>query len=115
MTLLPRRPEGPDVLTIPTPPLQRAAIFVIFFFTALGFITFSLRAYIRLRTRQWGLDDYLVTAAMIFSLMMIGPFYMCKSQVPGMLLKECQLTHRPPLCRHQAHVLRLAREGCAAL
>ncbi|KAK3306291.1 uncharacterized protein B0T15DRAFT_136667 [Chaetomium strumarium] len=74
--LLPRRPDGPDVLSIPTPPLQRAGIFVIFFFTALGFITYSLRAYIRIRTRQWGVDDYLVTGAMIFSLMMIGPFYM---------------------------------------
>ncbi|KAK4238308.1 hypothetical protein C8A03DRAFT_33651 [Achaetomium macrosporum] len=76
MTLLPRRPEHPDVLTIPTPPLQRAAVFVIFFFTALAFVTYSLRAYTRIRTRQWGIDDYLVTGAMIFSLMMIGPFYM---------------------------------------
>ncbi|KAK3290410.1 uncharacterized protein B0H64DRAFT_368378 [Chaetomium fimeti] len=76
MAILPRRPEHVDVLTIPTPPLQQAALFVIFFFTALAFVTYSLRAYTRLRTRTWGLDDYLVSCAMIFSLMMIGPFYM---------------------------------------
>ncbi|KAK4040680.1 hypothetical protein C8A01DRAFT_35334 [Parachaetomium inaequale] len=76
MALLPRRPEHENVLLIPTPPLQQAALFVIFFFTALAFVTFSLRAYTRIRTRQWGLDDYLVSCAMIFSLMMIGPFYM---------------------------------------
>ncbi|KAH6631230.1 hypothetical protein F5144DRAFT_212798, partial [Chaetomium tenue] len=76
MAILPRRPEHVDVLTIPTPPLQQAALFVIFFFTALAFVTYSLRAYTRLRTRTWGIDDYLVTCAMIFSLMMIGPFYM---------------------------------------
>ncbi|KAL2145464.1 hypothetical protein VTI28DRAFT_7245 [Corynascus sepedonium] len=74
--LIPRRPEHGNVLEIPTPPLQQAAIFIIFFFTALAFVTFSLRAYTRLRMRTWGLDDYLVACAMIFSLMMIGPFYM---------------------------------------
>ncbi|AEO58375.1 hypothetical protein MYCTH_2305652 [Thermothelomyces thermophilus ATCC 42464] len=74
--LLRRRPEHGNVLDIPTPPLQQAALFVIFFFTALAFVTYSLRAYTRLRMRTWGLDDYLVTGAMIFSLMMIGPFYM---------------------------------------
>jgi hypothetical protein len=79
MAILPRRPEHGNVLDIPTPPLQAAALFVIFFFTALAFVTYCLRAYTRIRTRQWGIDDYLVTCAMIFSLMMIGPFYMCKS------------------------------------
>ncbi|GAB1318388.1 hypothetical protein MFIFM68171_08598 [Madurella fahalii] len=76
MAILPRRPEHGSVLDIPTPPLQQAALFVIFFFTALAFVVYSLRVYTRLKTRQWGLDDYLVTCAMIFSLMMIGPFYM---------------------------------------
>lgn len=78
MAILPRRPEHGNVLDIPTPPLQQAALFVIFFFTALAFVVYSLRVYTRLKTRQWGLDDYLATCAMIFSLMMIGPFYMCK-------------------------------------
>lgn len=76
--LLRRRPEHGNVLDIPTPPLQQAALFVIFFFTALAFVTYSLRVYTRLRMGTWGLDDYLVSGAMIFSLMMIGPFYMCK-------------------------------------
>lgn len=79
MAILPRRPEHGSVLDIPTPPLQQAALFVIFFFTALAFVAYGLRAYTRIRTRQWGIDDYLVTFAMIFSLMMIGPFYMCTS------------------------------------
>lgn len=81
MAILPRRPEHQSVLDIPTPPLQQAAVFVIFFFTALAFVSYILRAVTRIRTRQWGLDDYLITGAMIFSLMMIGPFYMCKSAV----------------------------------
>ncbi|AEO67356.1 uncharacterized protein THITE_2116255 [Thermothielavioides terrestris NRRL 8126] len=76
MALLPRHPEGPNPLSIPTPPLQRTALFVIFFFTALAFVVYCLRAWARIRTRQWGIDDYLVTGAMVFSLMMIGPFYM---------------------------------------
>jgi hypothetical protein len=74
--LLPRRPEHGNVLDIPTPPLQQAALFIIFFFTGLAFVAYSLRAYTRLKTRQWGIDDWMVTCAMIFSLMMIGPFYM---------------------------------------
>lgn len=54
--LLARGPPGhPDVLTIPTPPLQRTAIFIIFFFPALSVCTFALRAYGRLSSRQWGL------------------------------------------------------------
>ncbi|KAL2020621.1 hypothetical protein VTK56DRAFT_8111 [Thermocarpiscus australiensis] len=76
MAILARQPEYPNVLDIPTPPLQRTAIFIIFFFTALAFVVFCLRAYTRLSTRTWGLDDYMITFAMIFSLMMIGPFYM---------------------------------------
>jgi hypothetical protein len=78
MAILPRRPAHGNVLEIPTPPLQQAALFVIFFFTGLAAFVYGLRVYTRLRTRQWGLDDYLVSAAMLFSLMMIGPFYMCK-------------------------------------
>lgn len=81
MTLQPRRPEGPNVLDIPTPPLQKVALFIIFFFTALALIVYSLRAFARLRTRQWGIDDYLVSCAMICSLMMAGPFYMCRLAV----------------------------------
>jgi hypothetical protein len=78
MVILPRRPAHGDVLQIPTPPHQQAALFIIFFFTALAVVVYGLRVYTRLKTRQWGIDDYLVSGGMLFSLMMIGPFYMCK-------------------------------------
>jgi hypothetical protein len=78
MVILPRRPAHGDVLQIPTPPHQQAALFIIFFFTALAVVVYGLGVYTRLKTRQWGIDDYLVSGAMLFSLMMIGPFYMCK-------------------------------------
>lgn len=53
--LLPRRPEHGDVTAIPTPPLQAAAIFLNFFFPAVSLLVVSLRAYSRIKTRQWGL------------------------------------------------------------
>lgn len=53
--LLPRRPEHGDVTKIPTPPLQGAAIFINFFFPALSLVVVVLRAYSRIKTRQWGL------------------------------------------------------------
>ncbi|WQF79287.1 hypothetical protein CDEST_04301 [Colletotrichum destructivum] len=52
------RPPHPDVLTIPTPPLQQTALFIVFFFPALSVFTFGLRAYGRLSTRQWGLGAW---------------------------------------------------------
>lgn len=53
--LLPRRPEHEDVTKIPTPSLQAAAIFINFFFPAISLLVVSLRAYSRIKTRQWGL------------------------------------------------------------
>ncbi|KAK3986816.1 hypothetical protein QBC44DRAFT_247378 [Cladorrhinum sp. PSN332] len=82
MAIFPRHPPHPNVLDIPTPPLQQAGVFVIFFFTALAFVIWCLRVYSRLRTRQWGLDDYMVSLGMACSLAMVGPFYMCKSTHP---------------------------------
>ncbi|KAI1073655.1 hypothetical protein F5B20DRAFT_574650 [Whalleya microplaca] len=75
-----RRPEGPDVSQIPTPPHQAAAVFIIFFFTILALVAFSLRVWTRLKiTRQWGLDDTLLVPAELCALLMCGPFYMyCK-------------------------------------
>ncbi|MBE3043187.1 hypothetical protein IMZ48_11570 [Candidatus Bathyarchaeota archaeon] len=54
-SLLPRRPEHEDVTQIPTPPLQKAAIFINFFFPALALVLVALRSYARIKTRQWGL------------------------------------------------------------
>lgn len=53
--LQPRRPEHGDVTQIPTPSLQAAAIFINFFFPAVSLIVVSMRAYSRIKTRQWGL------------------------------------------------------------
>lgn len=60
--LLPRRPEHGDVTEIPTPPLQAAAVFINFFFPALSLIVVALRAYSRIKTRQWGLGERLASA-----------------------------------------------------
>ncbi|KAK5652348.1 hypothetical protein OQA88_10540 [Cercophora sp. LCS_1] len=76
MAILPRRPQHESVLDIPTPPLQAAAIFIIFFFNAIALLTVALRTYSRTKTRQWALDDWLMSFAMIFSLLMVGPLYM---------------------------------------
>ncbi|KAK6220974.1 cfem domain-containing protein [Colletotrichum tabaci] len=70
------RPPHPDVLTIPTPPLQQTALFIVFFFPALSIFTFGLRAYGRLTTRQWGLDDWLCGLAVLFAVLMTPPFFM---------------------------------------
>nr|XP_036581971.1 putative CFEM domain-containing protein [Colletotrichum truncatum]KAF6790528.1 putative CFEM domain-containing protein [Colletotrichum truncatum] len=69
-------PPHPDVLTIPTPPLQQTAIFIIFFFPALALCTFGLRAYSRLSTHQWGLDDWLCGLGLLFAILMTPPLYM---------------------------------------
>ncbi|KAK4202369.1 hypothetical protein QBC40DRAFT_263419 [Triangularia verruculosa] len=76
MTILPRHPPHPNVLDIPTPPLQSAGLFIIFFFTALAVVAFLLRLFSRHKTGQWGLDDAMAACALLFSLLMIGPFYM---------------------------------------
>lgn len=75
---MPRRPEHEDVTKIPTPPLQQVALFLNFFFPALSVIAVALRAYSRIKTRQWGLDDYLILIALLFALLMCGPFYLCE-------------------------------------
>ncbi|KAI1342468.1 hypothetical protein F5Y15DRAFT_372874 [Xylariaceae sp. FL0016] len=69
--------QAPDVTTIPTPPHQAAAIFIIFFFTILALAAFLMRVWTRIKiTRQWGLDDSLMIPAEICSLAMFVPFFM---------------------------------------
>ncbi|CAM1508730.1 Fc.00g055780.m01.CDS01 [Cosmosporella sp. VM-42] len=46
----------PDVSKIPTPPLQRVGIFIIFFFPAMSTIVIALRFYTRVTMRTLGLD-----------------------------------------------------------
>lgn len=45
----------PDVTKIPTPPLQKAAVFIMFFLPALAVAIFSLRIYTRVSMRTLGL------------------------------------------------------------
>jgi hypothetical protein len=49
------RPPHGDVLQIPTPPLQRTALIIIFIFPAFSILFYSLRCYGRVSTRQFGL------------------------------------------------------------
>ncbi|WYZ44622.1 hypothetical protein EsH8_VII_001058 [Colletotrichum jinshuiense] len=74
-SLVARRPEHQDVLTIPTPPHQRTALFIVFFFPALSVVIFSARSYSRLTTRQWGLDDWLCGMAVLCAVLMTPPFF----------------------------------------
>lgn len=48
----------PDVMKIPTPPLQRTAVAIIFFFPSLALVIFCMRAYIRTFIRQLGLGAF---------------------------------------------------------
>ncbi|KAJ0331033.1 hypothetical protein COL922a_012045 [Colletotrichum nupharicola] len=75
-TLVARRPEHVDVLTIPTPPHQATAIFITFFFPAVSVLIFAARTYSRLTTRQWGIDDWLCGMAVLCAVCMTPPFFM---------------------------------------
>ncbi|KAH6679925.1 hypothetical protein F5X68DRAFT_234448 [Plectosphaerella plurivora] len=70
------RPPHGDVLQIPTPPLQRTALIIIFIFPAFSILFFSLRSYGRITTRQFGLDDWLCGLALLFALLMTPPMFM---------------------------------------
>lgn len=58
-------PPHPSILTIPTPPLQRAAIAIMILFPTLATIFFGMRAYIRITMRQLGWDDFLCGMALV--------------------------------------------------
>lgn len=69
-------PPYPDVSKIPTPPLQEKGLVVMFLFPCLAIIIVGMRMYIRITMRLVGLDDYLVLAALLFALLMVGPLFM---------------------------------------
>lgn len=48
----------PDVTKIPTPPLQRAAIFIMFVLPTLAVIVFSMRIYTRITMRAVGVGKF---------------------------------------------------------
>lgn len=53
----------PDVTKIPTPPLQRAALFIIFFFPALSTVVVGLRLYTRVTMRTLGVGMWCICDA----------------------------------------------------
>ena len=64
-----------SILDIPDTPstwLQTFAIFIIFFFPALALVVIVCRDAGRLASRQFGLDDWLVTIAMVGDLGLPG-------------------------------------------
>ncbi|KAF6796334.1 CFEM domain-containing protein [Colletotrichum sojae] len=65
-----------NVGDIPSTPLQHVAIGILFFFTLSALLTYSLRMYSKIKSKQLGLDDYFMTGAMFFSLALLAPTYM---------------------------------------
>jgi len=64
-TVVPRQgpPPYPDVTKIPTPPLQAAALAIMFTLPSIAIIIFSLRVYTRVTMRMVGLGTSLSTAS----------------------------------------------------
>ncbi|TEA20719.1 hypothetical protein C8034_v008083 [Colletotrichum sidae] len=95
-SLVARRPQHIDVLTIPTPPHQALALFIVFFFPAFATVVFAARTYSRLTTRQWGLDDWLCGMALLCALLMTPPFYIyIKLMYFGYWAKDVPPTYDP--------------------
>jgi len=98
-------PNTPDVFAIPTPALQFIGLFITFFFSSLALVAFVIRVWSRLKvTRTWGLDDWLMVPAELCSVLMCGPFYMCKLNARSS--RRVIYTNR-----HQARLLRMATRG----
>ncbi|VUC28752.1 unnamed protein product [Clonostachys rosea] len=55
----------PNVLEIPTPPLQAAGVFIMFVLPGIAIIIFALRVYTRVTMRTVGVDDYLCGLALV--------------------------------------------------
>ncbi|KAF6813577.1 CFEM domain-containing protein [Colletotrichum musicola] len=65
-----------NVGDIPSMPLQQVAMGILFFFTLSALLTYGLRMYSKITSKQLGLDDYFMTGAMFFSLALLAPTYM---------------------------------------
>ncbi|RMJ19627.1 hypothetical protein BHE90_001751 [Fusarium euwallaceae] len=59
-----------------TTPMQQGAIAIIFLAMSLALLTWGFRMYSRFSTKQLGMDDWLATAAMAFSVALTVPYYM---------------------------------------
>ncbi|KAG7404139.1 Satratoxin biosynthesis SC1 cluster protein 4 [Fusarium oxysporum f. sp. rapae] len=60
---------------IPTTAKQQTGIAIIFLMTSLAFFTWGARMYSRFSKKQIGIDDWLVTVAMLFSIGLHVPYY----------------------------------------
>ncbi|KAI1635310.1 CFEM domain-containing protein [Biscogniauxia mediterranea] len=75
-------PGGPGLSTEPNlglypySPLQQGGFFILFFFPSIALVVVSLRAYGRIKARQFGWDDALTCMAMMFSIAETGCSYM---------------------------------------
>jgi hypothetical protein len=66
----------PNVLEIPTPPLQRVGVFIMFFFPAVATIVYGLRAYTRITSRTFGIDDLLCGLALVSAILVCATLFM---------------------------------------
>ncbi|KAK2613378.1 hypothetical protein N8I77_000296 [Diaporthe amygdali] len=62
------QPRWEDISQIPTTQFQQAMLVVIYLVAAVAYITYGLRMYSRISSKQTGLEDWLMTAATILSL-----------------------------------------------
>ncbi|KAK1482094.1 hypothetical protein CCUS01_15844 [Colletotrichum cuscutae] len=65
-----------NVEDLPSTPLQKVIMAILFLFTLTAFLTYALRMYSKWTSKQIGLDDWFMTAAMFFSMALLAPTYM---------------------------------------
>ncbi|OHE93120.1 hypothetical protein CORC01_11609 [Colletotrichum orchidophilum] len=65
-----------NVEDLPSTPLQKVIMAILFLFTLTAFLTYALRMYSKWTSKQIGLDDWFMTGAMFFSMALLGPTYM---------------------------------------
>ncbi|CAG9955915.1 unnamed protein product [Clonostachys rosea f. rosea IK726] len=66
----------PNVLEIPTPPLQAAGVFIMFVLPGIAVIIFALRVYTRVTMRTLGVDDYLCGMALVSAILVSSTLFM---------------------------------------
>ncbi len=64
---------------LPSSPMQNISIGIVIAVTALALIVVSIRVAARLWAKQFGLDDWLISIAMVISVAETYASYMCKS------------------------------------
>lgn len=77
MPLIPAGPVYPDGPLYPTSPLQQFGFAIILFFPLLALFIVGLRVYSRVKSKQFGADDYLIVLTMVFSIAETATMYKC--------------------------------------